>query len=59
MKTELYPRGLKKGVRNILAKTIEMDKFFLINRRLKGFEVGNTKIHGVNMATMALTKRGT
>lgn len=36
-----------------------MGKIFLTYRRLKWFEVGKTKIYGVNMATMALTERGT
>ena len=34
IKTELCPRGLKKGMGNIFAKVIKMDKEFLRNSRL-------------------------
>ena len=34
IKTELCPRGMKKGMGNIFAKVIEMGKEFLRNSRL-------------------------
>jgi hypothetical protein len=34
IKTELCPRGLKKGMGNIFAEVIKMDKEFVWNSRL-------------------------